>query len=655
MTDQADEFDRHAVVTIQGGGVYGLGLLGQLSALIDRHKIMPIALAGTSAGAIIATLFWAGLTPKEIRDRFLEMSVVELEGSKRDLRKPKNKENLTDLLGPFEPAHNPYVFIHFKKLARNIEAVLHSLAKIESHPTPSATWRDNPGRFIRLGIGWPLRKIRQVFQFLWYAVSGILLALSCLIKICRHAKHRGLFPGDRLEQVIDSWIRSSPKLADYGDALGTGGLLTFGQINDLRKKYPDDLNCYFMPLILTATNITTKKLVLIHSFDESFSDVPIARAVRASAGFPFFFRPVTISCGLEAGWFVDGGVVSNFPAWVFSSDLRRRLGLIPEFADLARRPWLSIGLRSIDGPRNQPMNISGVREFVKSMLSLFTNQVRNELENALTSRVPRSINLEQPDSEASGPRNLLDIDKLTEDKIRLMFHRGDEFADSRLEQVSFKLPAGPERKKIEEALADLAIRTTRIFGLTAVNDARLRSNVFVPQGEELRLKYAFNMNDCKDKNISFSYDSGLTGRCYETRNCWVCNLEVLRQEVESRPEKVWFRMLPEQHLKVEPDRTWLASVPIFDPYESWPRRPKRRDRPARSKEFFLAWDWESDTDGAVLGVLNVDASFSYELMGIPEDASLSLTDPRIQATLIMAQATSREIGLILSDSFARGG
>ena len=46
------EFDRLAVLTIQGGGVYGLNMLGQLATVIDHYKITPLAYARTSAGAV---------------------------------------------------------------------------------------------------------------------------------------------------------------------------------------------------------------------------------------------------------------------------------------------------------------------------------------------------------------------------------------------------------------------------------------------------------------------------------------------------------------------------------------------------------------------------------------------------------------------------
>jgi predicted acylesterase/phospholipase RssA len=82
------EFDRLAVITIQGGGIYGLNLLGQLSYLTEQLQIIPVAVAGNSAGSIVATLFWAGYTPWEIREIFAEMAA---------------RRDLANLVGPFEP------------------------------------------------------------------------------------------------------------------------------------------------------------------------------------------------------------------------------------------------------------------------------------------------------------------------------------------------------------------------------------------------------------------------------------------------------------------------------------------------------------------------------------------------------------------------
>src|SRR5688572_8266446 len=65
---------KEAVVTIQGGGLLGVSLLGQLHAVLVEHEIVPLAFAGNSAGAIVATLVWADLLPEQILARLKELA-----------------------------------------------------------------------------------------------------------------------------------------------------------------------------------------------------------------------------------------------------------------------------------------------------------------------------------------------------------------------------------------------------------------------------------------------------------------------------------------------------------------------------------------------------------------------------------------------------
>ena len=44
---------------------------------------------------------------------------------------------------------------------------------------------------------------------------------------------------------------------------------------------------------------------------------PISHALRMSCGIPFFFDPVRLNVGSGETIVVDGGVLSNFPMWIF--------------------------------------------------------------------------------------------------------------------------------------------------------------------------------------------------------------------------------------------------------------------------------------------------------------------------------------------------
>src|SRR3989442_12354606 len=88
---QHPEEQREAVLAIQGGGVYGLTLVGQLQAVLENgYRVL--ALAGTSAGAIVATLAWAGFSPQDMREVFLRLA------------RSRDGTALGALLGPFDPA-----------------------------------------------------------------------------------------------------------------------------------------------------------------------------------------------------------------------------------------------------------------------------------------------------------------------------------------------------------------------------------------------------------------------------------------------------------------------------------------------------------------------------------------------------------------------
>ncbi|MGD7007798.1 patatin-like phospholipase family protein [Metabacillus sp. 84] len=112
----------------------------------------------------------------------------------------------------------------------------------------------------------------------------------------------GLYKGDKLE----NWIASNLKakgISTFGD-LQPGALrvvasdLTNGKIAVL----PDDLPYYGIN-------------------PENFS---VARAVRMSCSLPYFFEPVKLTSRQGNCVIVDGGVLSNFPIWLFGEEQFRK-------------------------------------------------------------------------------------------------------------------------------------------------------------------------------------------------------------------------------------------------------------------------------------------------------------------------------------------
>jgi predicted acylesterase/phospholipase RssA len=680
-----DEFDRLAVVTIQGGGVYGLNMLGQLAAVIDDYGITPLAYAGTSAGAVVAALSWAGYSPKEIRSLFVKLA-VDGTGSKDASLASGAPRTVVDLLGPIETGRDRFEYGDFRRLAELAER---SAGWIGSTLDPGATpsegarsskllpnlvlggslltfvivmgmstlwdgsvrsWVFCAGALFAIGSGWAFG--------MWQGLHRFLLLARTFWKAARHVRSlgylkRGFFSGDNFEGFIDRCLKDSPRFRAYSGDLGDASL-TFGWVDRLVEEREDEDLEKIVPLILTATNITTRELILIRSFDDRFHPLSVAKAVRASAGFPVFFRPVDLRCQGFEGWYVDGGMISNFPAWVFSRELRRSMAQSGLYRDLAIRPWLNLGLRVVPDRAEPAAPDERPSEFIRSLFDLARGQVRNELEKALAAQLPRAISILQPSSLTNAPPNLLDVDQLNNDKIKAMFYEGREFAEEELSRYSFTLPTEAEASSIEQALERVVNQVLKLFCKS--NDVlKLRANVFVPREQKLVLAYSHGMAGDPDCHLEFDHDAGLTGFSFVNRRSFLCNLRYTRQWAEQAPspDATLLGMNRAAHLSVREDRTWLASVPVFDPIDCW-FLDSAAPRLERNPEMTPVWiDVPGTLDGAVFGVLNLDAAIDYGQLCLSSNPETSLTDPRISSILNSLQACSFEIGRIFSQAFAR--
>lgn len=117
-----------------------------------------------------------------------------------------------------------------------------------------------------------------------------------------------------------------------------------------------------IPLSIVAFDMLNYETVVLSS--ESAPRIPIARAARASAAIPLFFRPVSMLQELAGGHkverdLVDGGVLENFPVELF---------------DVAGAPrWPTIGLTIADRderPRNIPCLPKGPETALKLFMAI---------------------------------------------------------------------------------------------------------------------------------------------------------------------------------------------------------------------------------------------------------------------------------------------
>lgn len=114
----------------------------------------------------------------------------------------------------------------------------------------------------------------------------------------------GIYKGDKMEQ----WLT---------EKLEEKNIRTF---NDIKEGY---LKIIASDLSLGRLVVFPDDLMDYYGIDPNY--FPVAKAVRMSAGFPFFFMPKKLP-GKTKGKsiIVDGGLLSNFPLWVFGKNKKHQ-------------------------------------------------------------------------------------------------------------------------------------------------------------------------------------------------------------------------------------------------------------------------------------------------------------------------------------------
>ncbi|GGE10152.1 phospholipase [Marinithermofilum abyssi] len=296
-------FPIRADAVLEGGGIKAFGLVGALSVAEEKGYEWR-QLAGTSAGAMVASLLAAGYTSGELY-RLL------------------SRHDFTQLI--------PYAW----------------------------------------------------YQRVPYFGSGVRLLLK-----------KGLFPGRPLEK----WI---------GELLAQKGIYTFGNLKD-RK------------LSIIASDISRGNLLVLPNDLEEYGipahTLSVARAVRMSCSIPLFFDPVKVMHRptKKISYIVDGGVLSNFPVWLFDQENPR---------------WPTFGFRFLSDSGVNPHVINGpislIRAMFYTMMEAHDNRHIKEQDKLRTIQVP-TLNVKMTDFD------------LTEVKRQQLFDAGAEAARNFFKDWTFQ-------------------------------------------------------------------------------------------------------------------------------------------------------------------------------------------------------------------------
>lgn len=337
-------------VALSGGGAKGLIHVGALRALEDRGVAF-CGLAGTSAGAIVASLKAAGF-------------------SSRDLLDPDGGRTLIDQLREIDPDFDRATDIF--------------------------------GR-----IGWT-----RVRLFRWVSAHGWIVKAAAIVLAVTTPLALIAIGATRSMAAIVLTAISIVCLAMVGFLVGRffiGGLANVGRFQTAmgtllqRKLFPDEPDRIVTmadfgrdgrpTLKIVSANLSRRSLQLFSP--DRTPDVAVADAVAASICLPIIFQPWRIG----GSTFVDGGIVSNLPAWPFDEEREldpQALTIAVEIADTSNAPvvrrfnWIPSAVRTaLFGSGELNLRVSGQAEklVLESSLNLLQfdltiEQARQEVRDA---------------------------------------------------------------------------------------------------------------------------------------------------------------------------------------------------------------------------------------------------------------------------------
>lgn len=146
--------------------------------------------------------------------------------------------------------------------------------------------------------------------------------------------NNGKYDGSVIEQWMDALLKKKG-ITKFKDVIVNGKSILKVIVADITKRkmiiLPDDLPEYGLDPL----------------------EFSIARAVRMSCSIPFYFTPEKLEYSNSISYIVDGGLLSNFPIWIFDSDN-------------TNYPTIGIKIKDLDSYTSQGK--TGILPFLKDVI-----------------------------------------------------------------------------------------------------------------------------------------------------------------------------------------------------------------------------------------------------------------------------------------------
>jgi NTE family protein len=319
------------------------------------------------------------------------------------------------------------------------------------------------------------------------------------------------------------------------------------------------------PLKVVASDLSSRKPVVFSAVDE---DAPVLSAVRGSMSYPFIFKPLIHNQRL----FVDGGLCSNLPAFVFDNERAND-----------RRPLIAFDLVS---PAKTPPTPYGVGDFVSDLLETALeagDYLRRQSKEFYRVEIPTPEGIDTFDFDVSTAQLKSLVDAGFVRTSYFIFQELAPWTQARGQVERLQALYAPA-EEVRFALGHYAHNLTEMLGITSV-----RASIMLPTGRGTRLVvYQIGMDADPDQELELDQDAGCSGQC------WVDKAPAYADLEEAAADPGSFGLTHQQQARVRHDRKAMLSVPIFD------RIPiGDRDNP----------------DRPLIGVLSFDTDLSLDELG----------------------------------------
>ncbi|WP_099469362.1 patatin-like phospholipase family protein [Konateibacter massiliensis] len=264
-----------------------------------------------------------------------------------------------------------------------------------------------------------IRKEMQTVNYLKFKQTSFVDRLGTPGKVISILRYYGIYSADYFEEWLTGLLKKK-------------GKVTFG---DIKTDYHP---CGETPyrLQITASDLTDKRLLILPNDLKDFciepDSFPIAKAVRMSMSIPIFYEPYRLTgCDGRVHYIVDGGLLSNYPIWIFD-----KTKSYPQCSTVGFKFVGSTAKGNEADEKNSKMNIM---EYIMSLVSTALNAKDKQYISASRGDFQRTVTIPTTIEIDGKEKNIGATDfGITKEESEALFYNGVDAARKFLEAWNYE-------------------------------------------------------------------------------------------------------------------------------------------------------------------------------------------------------------------------